>query len=761
MANDSTQYNFNGINYGKGPLVFAVIKQYIEERKPTFSALGSEFSKDNISFKECVISRTQYKEKHGKSEDVAKRYFLKKGVLTTSDGVEVLVNSQWSIDNINDFICHVNSVGFTVLAVQDGETILSRFKKYKENPHDDWINAYQQRCNQVKAMIGKDTHEYSEQFIEDLWKATDNGVASVSPGALSNEEYAKLLPELPKITKQILDNPTQTTLNSVYEWAKKAKLSGTFSRIKWGVIHRVFAAANPQKITTLLGYENFQNLIKVLNQRFGFDIALSGNWIEINIALKAAFEGVGVKDENPIIVNTFAWKLFIDLVQNQTDKSEPQSKVRELFFETAKNKILYGPPGTGKTYRLQQLTQNEYTSENVILDKSLWLKQQLEQLSWFEIVVLVLFDLGGESSVTSVVQHEYFQLKAALNARTSNLAQTAWAALQAHTTTDSLTVKYDRRTEPLVFNKTDNSLWFIVDKNDEQLSEYKQTLAELNAGPQSAEVVKRFEFITFHQSYGYEEFVEGLRPVTNGSGDINYVVEPGVFKRICESAKADPKHRYAIVIDEINRGNISKIFGELISLIETDKRAGSENELTVTLPYSKADFTVPANLDIIGTMNTADRSLAHIDIALRRRFEFEELRTDYSLLSSDIDGVNINRMLFAMNQRIELLLDRDHIIGHALLMNVDSLENLEQQFKTKILPLLEEYFFEDWGKINQVFNGNGIVKENKNARSIWLGNTDEYAAKTYSINDAVLGNSNTYQKIYVDIDDKYFTEVGL
>jgi len=759
MANDSTQYNFNGINYGKGPLVFAVIKQYIKENTPALSTLESEFSKENTSVKECVISRLQYQAKFAKSEDVARRYFLNKGTLTISDGVEVLVNSQWSIDNIKDFIRHVNSIGFTVLTVQDGETMLSLFKKYKANPNNGWIKSYQERCNQVKTMIGKDTHEYSDQFIQDLWKTTSNGVASVSPGALSNDEYVKLLPELPRITKQILDDPTPDTLASVYEWAKKAKYAGKFNSIKWGVIHRVFAAAGPHKITTLLRDGYLKKLIKVLNQRFGFDISLSGNWVEKNIALKAAFAEIGVKDEDPILVNTFVWKLYKDLAEDNIEELESQKEISDSPLEMAKNTILYGPPGTGKTYRLQKLTQDKYTSKNVVLDKPVWLKQQLEPLNWFEVVVLVLFDLGGESSVTSIVQHEYFQLKAELNARTSNLRATAWSVLQAHTMADSQTVNYDKRTEPLVFNKTDNSLWFIRDENDEQLAEYKQRLDELNAGPQAAESIKRFEFVTFHQSYGYEEFVEGLRPVTNDNGDISYRVEPGVFKRICKLAEADPTHRYAIVIDEINRGNISKIFGELISLIEIDKRAGEENELTVTLPYSKTSFTVPANLDIIGTMNTADRSLTHIDIALRRRFEFEELRTDYTLLTNDIDGVNIQRMLFAMNQRIELLLDRDHIIGHALLMNIDSLDDLAIRFKTKILPLLEEYFFEDWGKIDQVFNGNGIVKESKNARNIWLGNADEYAAKTYFIDNAVLNNVSAYQKVYADIGDKHFSAI--
>lgn len=422
------------------------------------------------------------------------------------------------------------------------------------------------------------------------------------------------------------------------------------------------------------------------------------------------------------------------------------------------NKILYGPPGTGKTFKLQSLIKSTYTENAVIQDRDVWLSEQIDNLNWFEILVLVLLDASSPMKVPDIISHEYYQKKAALNNRSANLKQTAWAALQTHAIIDSTTVKYSKRIEPLVFDKTETSLWFINDKKDEQLEEYSSLLTSLKQGPQQAETIKRFEFVTFHQSYGYEEFIEGLRPLTTDTGDISYEVKPGVFKRICKRAETDPDHKYALVIDEINRGNISKIFGELISLVEVDKRKGSNNELTVTLPYSGLPFMVPSNLDIIGTMNTADRSLTHIDVALRRRFAFEELRTDYSLLSDNVSGINVKRMLYAMNQRIELLLDREHILGHAYLMNASSIEDLELSFKTNIMPLLEEYFFEDWEKISQVFNYNAFITENKEAQSIWLGTKDEYSPNSFRVNIAALRNVEAYQDIYSSIDNSAFAE---
>ncbi|MBI6740149.1 McrB family protein [Pseudomonas syringae] len=334
-------------------------------------------------------------------------------------------------------------------------------------------------------------------------------------------------------------------------------------------------------------------------------------------------------------------------------------------------------------------------------------------------------------------------------------------------------------------------------------------------------------FVTFHQSFSYEDFVEGLRATTDEQGQIRYEVVSGVFKSLCESIASELSGKYrafkvgdrygtgykvtratpdvveiekpqgkhlpigmsllntlasyvdagtftieelgngrwdkkvpgsildpflvngyknylpsmvehmlgkseeglfepapiqhsdakVLIIDEINRGNVSRIFGELITLIEPSKRAGASEALEVTLPYSKERFSIPSNIHLIGTMNTSDRSLAALDIALRRRFTFIEVPPNPELLEDiEVDGIAIDELLSVMNQRIAVLLDQDHCLGHAYLMPLESdptLERLAGIFQEQILPLLQEYFFEDWQRIQWVLNDQRKAPENR------------------------------------------------
>lgn len=464
----------------------------------------------------------------------------------------------------------------------------------------------------------------------------------------------------------------------------------------------------------------------------------------------------------------------------EDDEATGTEETRQPF-----NRIYYGPPGTGKTYELSKLLRREYEQAMTAVSSEEWRKQLINErianLTWWEAAAAALHDLGGKAKVAQLQAHPFIQAVAFTKGRNKNIPQTLWGTLQHHTAEDSKTVKSKLRMAPSVFDKSDDSVWHFSGDWKEICADLIETVAAYRAGPPAAGVVQRYSFVTFHQSYGYEEFVEGLRPVLDGdaeSGEIQYEIRSGVFKDLCRRAWSEPDQRFAMVIDEINRGNISKIFGELITLIEPDKRDGAENAVSVTLPYSGERFSVPANVDIIGTMNTADRSLALLDTALRRRFEFVPVMPDSRddpgaplaglRVSAGEQVIDVPRMLDAINQRVEALYDRDHCIGHAYFTPLakvpdgdERLVALQQVFSTRIVPLLEEYFFEDWQKIRLVLADNQkpeaaqFVRESADHEDdlarLFGGDhgLDSYATKRrYAVQDAAFSNPDAYVGIY-------------
>ncbi|ASB50304.1 hypothetical protein CDL62_14730 [Alkalitalea saponilacus] len=355
--------------------------------------------------------------------------------------------------------------------------------------------------------------------------------------------------------------------------------------------------------------------------------------------------------------------------------------------------------------------------------------------------------------------HELLQLKASLSNSTT-VTPTIWGQLQSHTIESCESVKVSKKGSPLIFNKTDDKYWEILNEEVvQQAPELLKLHEEVKGFSEDSDIeIRRYEFVTFHQSFTYEDFVEGIKPNFNeGENDLTYKIEDGIFKKMCLKARKDPDQNYAIFIDEINRGNISQIFGELITLIEEDKREGEENELSVTLPYSKTKFSIPTNLYIIGTMNTADRSVEALDTALRRRFSFVEMPPKPDLIktvgkTSDgfINEIDLVELLKVINIRIEKLVDKDHMIGHSYFLNINSLSALKKAFNNKIIPLLQEYFYGDFGKIGLVL-GKGFIVDNQNELDEDIfAEYDEYDSsslierKVYRLKDVVKMNDDDF-----------------
>lgn len=377
------------------------------------------------------------------------------------------------------------------------------------------------------------------------------------------------------------------------------------------------------------------------------------------------------------------------------------------------NRIFTGVAGTGKTYRLQQLAQAY--SETISTPQQDFLTLLVQPLNWQVVIALVMLILAEQGKqllkVSDIVEHEIFQHKAHCQNRHKNLLNTAYNTLIQYGETQDFSQDRTEQSDQSIqkpFCKDISGFWFLrvhALTNLPELQRLAQDYRDHKHPPNrphfthsqnsTPATVERFCMVSFHQSYHYDEFVEGIRPQINEQGQLYYGIQKGVFLQLCEKATADPTHRYALLIDEINRANLVEVFGELMSLIEPSKRAEQPNALQVILSYSKQPFSIPPNVDIYATMNTQDPSLIAIDNAFRRRFEFIELAPDSSNLSSinDLDGngIELAKLMDAFNDKISTQIDKNAQLGQAFfyLDGIDTLSNLHalaQRLALQILP---------------------------------------------------------------------------
>ncbi len=427
-----------------------------------------------------------------------------------------------------------------------------------------------------------------------------------------------------------------------------------------------------------------------------------------------------------------------------------------MIREPAKNIIYTGVAGTGKTYKLQQIAKR-YTEILPVANADDLLKSLLEPLSWREVICLVFLDerKKGKSllKVAEITNNLFFVTKLKINQREKAIANTAWSTLQQFSPADSKNVLVKNKSSQSYFDKDDSSNWFLLADSLPLLADLQNKLDDYQLAIHSQfqpnylqPKLERFSFVSFHQAYGYEEFVEGIRPHIADNGQMSYRIESGAFLRLCQQAKQDPSHRYAMLIDEINRANVARVFGELMSLIEPSKRAGQTDSLSVNLAYSRQPFSVPSNVDIYATMNSQDHSLAPLDMAFRRRFEFIECQPQPQLLGKVMaNGIEIDlaKLLTALNERISQNLAKDSQLGHSFLWGIDSLQALSAAFSHSIIPQVAQAC-QHHGQVLQAIFGQRFIRlvDNKKATGFMAQQAG------FDIHTQALDDPNSYLAIY-------------
>ncbi|WP_081327306.1 McrB family protein [Photobacterium damselae] len=587
---------------------------------------------------------------------------------------------------------------------------LSSFEMDSKN--SGWLENYHHYVERLKR-----SNKLSSDELEELWCRQKSAVALIRQGVTPLKEFERAKSHLAEITKLVAGGMTEQRYTQCIELMTKLSEQKLISRRYFSVLHRMIVAFDSERLTFPVDEKVMLKFVQFLNEKFCLEIPTKDrNWYQLSSDLKQTISAYLPENVDPLKVNIAIWRInedknsLVDSHLVNTRSFNNPSTGESHIMTSSQNQILYGPPGTGKTFHTIEAAVKAAEPDFIWTDRN-QLKAEYERLVSEKRIRFVTFHqsygyeefVEGLSAKTEGDQVSYYEKDGIFKT----------IANEANRYRVSKTIKSD---------KDFDSLWscFVSELSESENGVRVDTVRTFFTVTDVDNNTVRFEKDKGNSIHSLS--VKTLKAVFDSEREIKGGLNPyysaliKYLQRYVQSIEDvhTERKKFVLIIDEINRGNISKIFGELITLIEPSKRKGAEEALEVTLPYSGDIFSVPDNLHIIGTMNTADRSLAMMDTALRRRFDFVEMMPKPELFEhKTVKNIDLTELLTTLNKRIEVLYDREHTLGHAFLFPVyneqdegKAFELLKAAFKNKIIPLLEEYFFDDWNKIRLVLGDN-------------------------------------------------------
>ena len=487
-------------------------------------------------------------------------------------------------------------------------------------------------------------------------------------------------------------------------------------------------------------WNGFSNISEVLKHQQSIFNAIEK---ELNRAQISGFLRHNKEELEKMAFDADFRKEVLDQLKTITITDEPMEKP-DKTSAIPLNQILFGAPGTGKTYHTKKMAVEIINGKKARTREEI--NKEYEELIKAGQIVFTTFhqSLSYEDFIEGI-KPETIDGNVTYEVKDGIFKSICKNAFSKEITSDNFEVVYQKLLDE-IDNSVDNKLVLETLVHAKEFTIYKNSKNNIrfHSNTEKAyEAVIKKEVLEHYLKTG-----EALDWAPYTKSVANYIIEKYNY---IQNEAIEPK-KHVLIIDEINRGNVSAIFGELITLLEEDKRKGNKEHTEVKLPYSGKEFSVPNNVYIIGTMNTADRSVEALDTALRRRFSFVEMQPDPEILSTEkYKDVDLSKLLETINQRIEVLIDKDHQIGHSYFIGIEDIDGLIRTFKDKIIPLLEEYFYGDFGKIGLVL-GEKFIEQAKYAEKVFAKFTYENDfledKKIYRITSFSDWKVDTFKSIY-------------